>query len=41
MNDLAPDLVVTADGPIRLIELNRPEQRRAASSPAWCAARCR
>ncbi|MFI5067660.1 MAG: hypothetical protein ACHP9Z_27265 [Streptosporangiales bacterium] len=28
MNDLAPDLVVTADGPIRLIELNRPEQRR-------------
>jgi enoyl-CoA hydratase len=29
--ELAPDLVVTADGPIRLIELNRPEQRNAAS----------
>ena len=31
MNDLAPDLVVTADGPIRLIELNRPAQRNAAN----------
>src|SRR6201981_2141418 len=31
MDDLAPDLVVTAEGPIRLIELNRPEQRNAAS----------
>lgn len=31
MDDLAPDLVVTADGPIMLIELNRPEQRNAAS----------
>ena len=31
MDDLAPDLVVTADGPVRLIELNRPEQRNAAS----------
>jgi enoyl-CoA hydratase len=31
MNDLSPELVVTAEGPIRLIELNRPEQRNAAS----------
>ena len=31
MNDLAPELVVTAEGPIRLIELNRPEQRNASS----------
>lgn len=31
MNDLPPELVVTAEGPIRLIELNRPEQRNAAS----------
>ena len=31
MDDLAPELVVTAEGPIRLIELNRPEQRNAAS----------
>jgi enoyl-CoA hydratase/carnithine racemase len=31
MDDLAPDLVVTAEGPIRLIELNRPEQLNAAS----------
>ena len=31
MDDLAPDLVVTAEGPVRLIELNRPEQLNAAS----------
>ncbi len=31
MDELAPDLVVTAQGPVRLIELNRPEQRNAAS----------
>ena len=31
MDDLAPDLVVTVEGPVRLIELNRPEQRNAAS----------
>ncbi|MGD0242511.1 MAG: enoyl-CoA hydratase/isomerase family protein [Streptosporangiaceae bacterium] len=31
MDELAPDLVVTAEGPVRLIELNRPEQRNAAS----------
>ncbi len=31
MDELAPDLVVTAKGPVRLIELNRPEQRNAAS----------
>lgn len=31
MDDLAPELVVTAKGPVRLIELNRPEQRNAAS----------
>jgi 1,4-dihydroxy-2-naphthoyl-CoA synthase len=30
MDDLAPDLIVTAEGPIRLIELNRPEQLNAA-----------
>jgi len=31
MDDLAPELVVTAHGPVRLIELNRPGQRNAAS----------
>jgi len=31
MYDLAPELVVTAQGPVRLIELNRPDQRNAAS----------
>ena len=31
MDELTPDLVVTAEGPVRLIELNRPEQRNAAS----------
>ena len=31
MDDLAPELVVTTEGPIRLIELNRPEQLNAAS----------
>ncbi len=31
MDDLAPELVVTAEGPTRLIELNRPEQLNAAS----------
>ncbi len=31
MDELAPELVVTAEGPIRLIELNRPERRNAAS----------
>ena len=31
MDELAPELVVTAEGPVRLIELNRPEQRNAAS----------
>lgn len=31
MYDLTPDLVVTADGPVRLIELNRPEQLNAMS----------
>ena len=30
-DDLLPELVVTAEGPIRLIELNRPDQRNAAS----------
>jgi enoyl-CoA hydratase len=31
MDELTPELVVTAEGPIRLVELNRPEQRNAAS----------
>ena len=31
MDELAQELVVTADGHIRVIELNRPEQRNAAS----------
>ncbi|HEY4851646.1 MAG TPA: enoyl-CoA hydratase/isomerase family protein [Streptosporangiaceae bacterium] len=31
MYDLPPDLVVTGDGPVRLIELNRPNQLNAAS----------
>jgi enoyl-CoA hydratase/carnithine racemase len=31
MDDLTPELVATAEGPIRLIELNRPEQLNAAS----------
>src|SRR5712691_4645512 len=31
MDDLVPELEVTAKGPVRLIELNRPEQRNAAS----------
>ena len=31
MGDPAAELVVTADGPIRLIELNRPQQLNAAS----------
>ena len=31
MYDLPPDLVVTADGPVRLVELNRPEQLNAMS----------
>ena len=31
MDDLAPDLVVTVEGPVWLTELNRPEQRNAAS----------
>jgi enoyl-CoA hydratase len=31
MYDLPPELVVTADGPVRLIELNRPDRRNAAS----------
>ena len=31
MYDLTPDLVVTADGPVRLVELNRPEQLNAMS----------
>jgi len=31
MDDPAPELVVTAEGPVRLIELNRPEQRNAAT----------
>ncbi len=31
MDDLAPDLVVIVEGPVWLIELNRPEQRNAAS----------
>jgi enoyl-CoA hydratase len=30
MDDLAPDLVVIVEGPVWLIELNRPEQRNAA-----------
>src|ERR1700722_8857186 len=29
MDDLAPDLVVIVEGPVWLIELNRPEQRHA------------
>ncbi len=37
MDELAPDLVVTAEGPIRLIELNRPEQRNAASEALHAA----
>ena len=31
MYDMPPDLVVTADGPIRVVELNRPEQLNAMS----------
>jgi len=31
MYDLPPDLVVTADGPVRIIELNRPQQLNAMS----------
>jgi hypothetical protein len=31
MGELAPELVVTTAGPIRVIELNRPEQRNTAS----------
>ena len=31
MYDLPPELVVTADGPVRLVELNRPDRRNAAS----------
>jgi enoyl-CoA hydratase/carnithine racemase len=31
MDELAPELVVTAAGRVRLIELNGPEQRNAAS----------
>ena len=31
MDDLAPELVVTAEGPVRLVEMNRPEQLNAAS----------
>jgi enoyl-CoA hydratase len=31
MDELAPELVVTAEGPVRLIELNRPQQLNAAS----------
>jgi enoyl-CoA hydratase len=30
--DVPPDLVVTADGPVRLVELNRPEQLNSASA---------
>jgi enoyl-CoA hydratase/carnithine racemase len=37
MYDLAPELVVTAHGPVRLIELNRPAQRNAASEPLHTA----
>jgi enoyl-CoA hydratase/carnithine racemase len=29
--DLTPELVVTADGPVRIVELNRPEQLNAMS----------
>jgi enoyl-CoA hydratase len=29
--NVAPELLVTADGPVRLVELNRPEQLNAAS----------
>jgi enoyl-CoA hydratase len=40
MYDLPPELVVTADGPVRLIELNWPDRRNAASEelhrPAGC-----
>ena len=31
MYDLPPDLVVTADGPVRLVELNRPEELNSMS----------
>jgi enoyl-CoA hydratase len=31
MYDLPPELAVTAEGPVRLVELNRPGQRNAAS----------
>ena len=31
MYDLPPELVVTAEGPVRLVELNRPERLNAAS----------
>ncbi|MWA00916.1 enoyl-CoA hydratase/isomerase family protein [Actinomadura sp. LD22] len=31
MYDLSPDLAVTAHGPVRLIELNRPDQLNSAS----------
>lgn len=32
MYDLPPELVVTADGPVRVVEMNRPEQRNATSA---------
>jgi len=37
MDDLAPELVVTAHGPVRLVELNRPGQRNAASAELHAA----
>ena len=29
--DLPPDLIVTADGPVRVVTLNRPEQLNATN----------
>ena len=37
MYDLTPDLVVTAHGPVRLVELNRPEQLNAMSEDLHAA----
>src|SRR5579859_5575122 len=40
MYDLPPDLVVTADGPVRIIELNRPQQLNAMSEELHSALAC-
>ena len=53
MYDLPTELSVTADGPIRLVELNRPEELNSTSEalhaglavvctqPAWLTSRMR